>query len=355
MLLSASSKGTVGQPRSAPPLPSGDRTMGSRVGRRALQAASALAFVIALTSPARADDDETSGPAYRLSWNVDAPALLLSGSLASSFFVMSEADAPACAPRCDRSNVNRFDRWAAGRYDKSWGLAGDVATASVLALSPLMLVLSEGASDGLNDSLVVGEAALAASALQVSLSYAVGRPRPRVYGDKAPIDERDDANAGRSFFSGHVANCVAATVAAAHALKRTNRPGAAWLLLAAGLSGSAFVGVARVGAGSHFPSDVVVGAAAGAGLGILLPALHGKNVSVTPLAEPSLAGASFAGVFLEGASAASARATGCQSKAQGAGGRERTGASRGGAPSTQVRCGSASKTVLSRLSQGTNA
>jgi membrane-associated phospholipid phosphatase len=276
------------------PPPSGGRTPGA--GRRALPALAAFALLTAAAAPARADD-EPSGPAFRLSWDVDATALLLSGSIASSFFVMSESDAPACAPRCDRSSVNRFDRWAAGRYSPAWGTAGDIATASVIAIAPLALVLSEGVGDGLNDSLVVAEAALAASALQVSLSYAVGRPRPRVYGDDAPVDKRDDANAGRSFFSGHVANCVAATVAAARALDRTHRPALAWALLAAGLSGSAFVGVARVGAGSHFPSDVVAGAAAGAGLGLLLPALHGRPVSIMPFTDASRVGASFVGTF----------------------------------------------------------
>ncbi len=273
------------------------RPASRRPARPAGWALGAIALLAGLATPARAAADDARGPAFRLSWDVDGTALLLSGSVAASFFVMSERDAPACAPRCDRSRVNRFDRWAAGRFSRGWGTAGDVATASVLAFAPIALVLSEGAGDGLHDSLVVGEAALAASAVQVSLSYATERPRPRLYGDEAPLDERDDANAGRSFFSGHVANCVAATVAASRALQRTGRTGLAAGVLAAGLAGSTFVGVARVGAGSHFPSDVVLGAAAGAGLGLLLPALHGSGLSVTPLVDAGRTGASLSGAF----------------------------------------------------------
>src|SRR5581483_2288430 len=110
----------------------------------------------------------------------------------------------------------------------------------------------------LGDLLVVAEAALVTAAIQVPASYAVGRPRPRVYGESAPLDERNDANAGRSFFSGHVANCVAATRAA---LARLHHPRLAWAAFAAGMAGSALVGVARVAAGSHFPTDVAVGVA----------------------------------------------------------------------------------------------
>ncbi|RYE83655.1 MAG: phosphatase PAP2 family protein, partial [Myxococcales bacterium] len=101
-----------------------------------------------------------------------------------------------------------------------------------------------------------------------------------------PVDERDDANAGRSFFSGHVANTVAATVATTRAFQRLGRPGLAWTMFGVGMAGSTMVGISRVGAGSHFPSDVLVGAAIGAGIGILVPALHGSGRRPTVQAVP---------------------------------------------------------------------
>ncbi|HVR03240.1 MAG TPA: phosphatase PAP2 family protein [Polyangia bacterium] len=51
-------------------------------------------------------------------------------------------------------------------------------------------------------------------------------------------------------------------------------------------SGSALVGVARVEAGSHFPSDVLVGAAVGTSFGLAVPALHTLNLQATALAGP---------------------------------------------------------------------
>jgi membrane-associated phospholipid phosphatase len=248
-----------------------------------------IALLVAVTflaafpaASARAADQ--GGPAYRLSLEVDAPILLLGGTLAVSYFLMSETAPPACAPLCDRSNVNAFDRPFAGVYSRRWGMVGDYATGATLVIVPLALFLDESPLHGLNDILVVAEAALATSAVQAPASYAVARPRPRVYGDKAPLSERDNANAGRSFFSGHVANCVAVSVATMRTLQRLHRPKLAWLALAVGVAGSALVGVARVGAGSHFPSDVLLGAAVGTASGIAIPALHASRVDVAPVA-----------------------------------------------------------------------
>jgi membrane-associated phospholipid phosphatase len=144
---------------------------------------------------------------------------------------------------------------------------------------------------------VVAEAVLTTAAIQVPIGFAVARPRPRLYGDAAPLDERMGGNAARSFFSGHVANCVAATVATARALRRRGSPRLAWATLAVGAAGSALVGVGRIGAGSHFPSDVLVGAMVGVGVGIAVPALHTGGIGVSPLASPEGGGLALAGVF----------------------------------------------------------
>src|SRR5262249_18864560 len=92
------------RPRRGPRFPS----------RGAVALASAFGCLAAASRATAQEDAPVRGPAYRLSFDVDAPALLLGGALASSFFEMSEHAAPACAPRCDRSNVNAFARGARG-------------------------------------------------------------------------------------------------------------------------------------------------------------------------------------------------------------------------------------------------
>lgn len=235
------------------------------------------------TSPAAAQEP-SSGPAYELRLELDLPLVLLGGAAASSFFFLSEAPGVACAPECDRSKINGLDRGSAGLYDPAWSKVGDIATASTIAAPLLVILIDEGLVNGLNDDLVVAEAALITSGMQVALSYAVARPRPRVYGDDASLEDRSDANAARSFFSGHVANTVSTSVVALRTFQRLGKPELGWLMLGAGLAGSGLVAVSRVASGAHFPSDVLVGAAVGVGVGLAIPAMHDSKARVVPVA-----------------------------------------------------------------------
>jgi membrane-associated phospholipid phosphatase len=237
------------------------------------------------------------GPAYQLRLDLDLSVVLIAGATTSSFFFLDEVPGVACAPRCDRSRINALDRPAAGLYNPEWGTIGNVATAATTLLPIVVILADEGLVHGLNDDLVVAEAALVSSALQVTLSYAVARPRPRVYADEAPFESRSDANAGRSFFSGHVANTVATSVAALRTYQRLRRPLLGWTLLGIGLAGSSFVGVSRVVSGAHFPSDVMVGAAVGVGMGLALPALHDSPVRMLPYASRESSGLLLSGTL----------------------------------------------------------
>jgi membrane-associated phospholipid phosphatase len=233
--------------------------------------------------------------------------LVIPGVLSASWLLSPELAPPHCAPECDPDTVNAIDRPAAGLYSTGWSTAGSVATVAVLASMPLFLGIAEPPLDALNDLVVVLQATLFASATQVITSFATSRPRPRVYGSSAPLDERDDGNAARSFFSGHMATCTAATVSTFLTLQRVGRTELAWTALAFGATGSGLLGVARVGAGSHFPTDVAAGAAVGVAYGFLLPALHArpareeagarKRVLLVPMSGDGLRGAGLVGSF----------------------------------------------------------
>ena len=47
-----------------------------------------------------------------------------------------------------------------------------------------------------------------------------------------------------------------------------------WITLAAGALLTSFVSYERVRSGEHFPTDVMMGSLAGAGIGVLVPHLH---------------------------------------------------------------------------------
>jgi len=270
----------------------------SRRARRAVIALAIRVAAVAAAAPTATAQAASSPPAYRLKLDLDLPVILVAGATASSFFFLPEDRTVPCPRACERSQINRFDRPAAGLYDPTWAKVGDVATATTLAAPLVVILLDEGVRSGLKDDLVVAVAALVASALQVSVSYAVARPRPRVYSSDAPLAERNDANAARSFFSGHVANTVATSVAALRTFQRLGKPALGWSVLGVGLAGSSLVGVARVASGAHFPSDVLVGAAIGAGLGLALPAAHESEVHIVPLTDGRSGGLLLTGPLL---------------------------------------------------------
>jgi membrane-associated phospholipid phosphatase len=243
---------------------------------------------------------ERRSPAYRLSVDIDLPLLLIPAAVSASWFLSTELTPPHCSPRCDPDTLNIFDRPAAGLYSAEWQVAADAGTVGVLSAMPLLLALGEGPLHAANDVVVVAQATMLASATQVAMSFATSRPRPRLYGDGAPHDQRDDGNAARSFFSGHTATCVAATIATFRTLQRVNRPTLAWAALGVGLFGSSFLSVGRVAAGSHFPTDVAAGAAVGVGYGLLLPALHAAPPEVARAARGLHVRARFVPVFNEG-------------------------------------------------------
>ena len=251
-----------------------------------MRIATLLVVLFLVLVPRAAHADPKPKPAYQLRLEMDLSLALLGGAVTSGFLVLDEASGVTCATRCDRSKINFLDRPAAGLYREEWNKVGNIAVVGTVAFPAMMLFLEEGLSNGLNDSVVVVEGALMTSALQVLTSYAVGRPRPRVYGSEAPLEERTDANAARSFFSGHMADTLVVSVGVMQTFMRLGRPKLAWLVLGLGGAGSAFVGATRVLAGSHFPTDVIAGAAIGVGFGLALPALHDTPVRLAPLALP---------------------------------------------------------------------
>lgn len=257
----------------------------------AVRVAMLLLCACALPRIARAEAEPTTpgnaasvpGPMeiYDLSLAVDLPLIAGSGMLASSWLLRGSLAPPHCAPRCDRATLSDFDRGVAGRYDTTARYVSDASVATVLAGSTALLLLDGGVVE-----LAIGaEAVLATSAVAVLTMMAIRRPRPFAYGEEAPLSARLDGNAALSFPSGHAANAFAATLATFHAL-HTHHPRSAWpwVALGSGVLLSSAVGVSRVLAGDHFPSDVAAGAVLGATVGWLVPELHriAPGVSVAP-------------------------------------------------------------------------
>lgn len=238
------------------------------------------AFTLASASAAAQDRP----PAFRLDPSLDVPVIGITVPILASWFIAAELRPPYCAPRCDPATVNSFDRIAAGNYNPTMSTVADATNVSIDVFALAAVALAEGFPNAAVDGTVVIESVMVANSMAILMNFAMQRPRPRLYGDEAPADERTGGLAAMSSFSGHTANAFAATLASFQVLRRVASPAAAYTALGVGLALSSFVGVSRVVSGSHFPSDVLAGAAIGASVGWLVPALHASPVRVAPMA-----------------------------------------------------------------------
>ncbi|MFQ6045835.1 MAG: phosphatase PAP2 family protein [Gemmatimonadales bacterium] len=166
----------------------------------------------------------------------------------------------SCAP-CDRSSIPGFDRWIVGAERPSWSAA---STVGLLGLALGSWVDLAARDDGERSLLTSLEAAGWAVALAEAAKAAFQRERPVLYTADALQAAQQEGNR-RSLPSGHTAAAFA--VATSYWLvagedRRTAK--------AVALGTAVGVGVLRVVARRHFPSDVVAGAALGVGTAIVV-------------------------------------------------------------------------------------
>lgn len=238
---------------------------------------------LALTPIVASPKDDTK-PAYQLYAETDLPLLGIGLVMASTRLVRTQ---PAyCAPLCERAQLNWLDRANAGVYNTGWATASDVGLyGGMMGGVALFLWIDEGALPALNDAVVVAESALSALAVSSLATLAAGRPRPFLYGENAPLEVRNSADAGLSFVSNHasVAFAVAVSTYITSRRLRTHVGNVVpTLVLIGGLAAASFVSTSRVLAGKHFVTDSIAGAVIGSSVGVLIPALHGSPVKVMP-------------------------------------------------------------------------
>lgn len=252
-----------------------------------MQRSTPVAIALAsLLVAGRARADELPSVRYKVDPIIDLPVLAISGAVASSWLLSPELGPGHCAPLCRREDLNVFDRPVAGVYRPGWKTVSDLSIAFVLVSAGAATVVDGGVPDGLSDLVIVGESVLLANGLGVVAQMGVRRPRPLLYGDRAPLDVRNDGNAAPSFFSGHTASAFAGSISAFWMLRARHPRGALpYVALFSGIALSSFVGTSRVLAGDHFPTDVFMGAIVGSSLGTLVPALHRVAVRAEPIAD----------------------------------------------------------------------
>jgi membrane-associated phospholipid phosphatase len=120
------------------------------------------------------------------------------------------------------------------------------------------------------------ESAIIDLAMTDLVKIAVRRPRPSAYRQlRATGMVEPGTDTALSFYSGHTSLTAALSGTAAYlAFTRSDGGVEGWLVAGGGVLLTTLVGIERVRAGAHFPTDVIAGALAGASVGILVPHLH---------------------------------------------------------------------------------
>jgi len=249
-----------------------------------------LALGLLLWVPAGSRADAGEGP-YAVKLAIDVP---VAGAAAVAWLVpplfVKDLVTPSCP--CAKSDVNAFDRGVAGRKDDTVALVSDIGIVLLVAAPFALDALDVHARDEpvtsfLRDTLVVGEAILVSGAFDTGFKLAVARPRPFLYGRPATDPLVRDAGNYVSFYSGHASIAFAAGMSYAEtfALRHPDSPYRWLVYLGAGTAGAG-IATLRVLAGRHFPSDVLVGAAAGSAVGLLVPFLHARGAGASVAASP---------------------------------------------------------------------
>jgi membrane-associated phospholipid phosphatase len=187
------------------------------------------------------------------------------------------------------SNVPPVDRSATYRYSTAADEASDWLLYGLMA-SPLALAASRPVREDFGTyGTMYGETLILTLALVELTKGVVSRTRPYVYNPDVPMEEKSDVEARKSFYSSHTAFAYASAVFMSVTFERYN-PGSPlrpWIW-ASSLAAATIVGVLRYTSGSHFPTDILAGAAVGTLAGIAVPALH--RVGDDGLALSSAAG-----------------------------------------------------------------
>ncbi|MEE0878369.1 MAG: phosphatase PAP2 family protein [Treponemataceae bacterium] len=220
---------------------------------------------------------KNSNSIFELSWKLDIP-LCVTGLTVFTLPHLLPTEDVIYNPNeiRDLSNLNSFDRWSAQKYSKSVDITSDLFM-YLSVLTPLSLLATEK-SEYLTWTIMYFEAATLAYGVKDLLKYAVYKERPYMYFDGKPQKEIDENNYYCSFPSGHTTLAFLGATFTSYAFSKYF-PESKWKVpvIIGSYTLATLSGTLRILSGSHFFSDVLVGATIGSAIGITIPFLHEFN------------------------------------------------------------------------------
>ncbi len=215
---------------------------------------------------------------YEMNWKKDGALLAVGIPLSTIGFALETSITPLTLDEVnnlDRNNINIIDRFALYNYSTSASDLSDFLLYTCMA-SPLILLSSS--SIRTDFGIVYGmyaESLLFGVALPAYGKGGIQRIRPYTYTPEAPLDKKLTAESKKSFFSGHTTIAFTSVVFLS-TIYGKYYPNSQWkpYIWTSSLLLASTVGYLRIAAGSHFLTDVLVGAIIGATIGYFIPKIH---------------------------------------------------------------------------------
>lgn len=235
-----------------------------------------IAVLVVLVGSARTATAQNNSD-YGVDWNTDG--VLTAGALAGVFFMMLVPVDPE--NRWHKELLGPLDERTKDNFSRNAAHISDGLIATTV-LAPLILEASRGFDEEAGRrTLLYGETLATSLFVNSVVKYTVQRPRPYVYHNdpkvKAWSAKQSDAQV--SFYSGHASMSFSAAAAGSILFSlSSDSQGAKAAVWGTELALASATSVMRVRAGKHFPSDVLVGALAGAAIGVVVPALHTGSI-----------------------------------------------------------------------------
>jgi membrane-associated phospholipid phosphatase len=217
-------------------------------------------------------DDATTPSGSRFPYDFAFLALGAAGSLTAVVGYPPATCPQPCVPPQKQLGI---DDAFAGQRSPTAMVAANVLLAATLAAPVILGAVDSRGRGWAEDMVVVLESIVLSTALTQVIKSAVGRPAPLVYSSSATASDLANADAARSFPSGHTAATFsAATSYGITFWKRHPESPSRFVVLATGEALALTTGMLTIAAGWHYPTDVASGALAGSAVGILMPVIH---------------------------------------------------------------------------------
>lgn len=193
--------------------------------------------------------------------------------LSASGYLLSQR--PYASGSLALEQIPPIDRIATRLWTPSASKASDVLFGITAGAALAGTFVNQHGERPLLPAALLAQSALLSFGLTSTVKELARRPRPYLYNAEVPEALHDPRKDRASFWSGHTANAAAIAFTAASLVQRSDAPRgwktASWLSAATLPAITAWL---RVRSGKHFPTDVLAGYAAGAAVGIAVPAYH---------------------------------------------------------------------------------